>query len=91
MVRRKFWPKGVFMRICNRDKVSDGIKKGYDCPVYFHTTQGYFYHLGIGSLMTKNPEGNGLQHDYFSEDWEDYGYISPDDFEMKTLKYKKQK
>jgi len=95
IVRRSAWLRGVFMRICNRDKISDEVKKGDpDWPVYFHTTKGYFHHLGSGngSLIKEDSEPRefeGLQHDYFCEDWEDHGYISQYDFELKTAKYKK--
>lgn len=85
MVRRACWIKGYAIRICN--------EKGYDAegkvifnetPLYTIATSGYFMHLGYTQQPFAKPhntrDGEGLSM-LFENDWEDFGFISSEDFE----------
>jgi hypothetical protein len=106
MVRRKAWIDGLFIRICNElgfDNEGNAIVDP-ETSIYTLSTEGYFLHFAHSSQPIKNPrvwlysgqqwevasrdnEGIGM---LFEQDWEDYGFITREDFDTLTSETKEQ-
>lgn len=88
-VRRACWVDGFYIRICNEDGFDDNGNAIIqdDTPIYTHATNGYFMHIGNSSQPFNSEHGNrageGLAM-FFANDWEDYGFISADEFNALT-------
>lgn len=99
VVRRKCWIDGYYIRICNEagyDSVTGFAvpqrrDEHQEVPLYVHATDGYFMHIGVSSqpfsYKHQPRDGEGLNL-YIENDWEDYGFMSSDKFELLTKKTK---
>jgi len=93
MVRRACWVRDYLIRITNEvgfDK--DGnVEFSKRVALYTHATNGNFMHFGWSSqpfsYQHTPRSGEGLSM-IFENDWEDYGFISSDDFNALALKLK---
>lgn len=103
LVRRACWQDDVYIRICNEKGFDEnGLAIFNDkVPLYTHCTNGYFLHLGYSSQPFRATrvyadggvyyeamrDGDGIAM-LFANDWEDYGFISSEEFSKLTDKLK---
>lgn len=104
VVRRTCWLDGILIRICNEtgyDKIGHVTYDDRHTALYTLCTTGLFLHLGWSAqpfrkpymhnymgyqmILTRQGEGIGM---LFANDWEDYGFISLEDFRSYTAKHK---
>lgn len=85
-VRRACWVKGYYIRVTNErgfDKKGN-VLYDEDVALYTIATNGYFMHLAYSNqpfaVMHLPRSGEGIAM-LFANDWEDYGFISADDFD----------
>lgn len=92
-VRRAAWVKGFFIRICNEQGYNEKGNAIFDdkTSIYTTATNGYFLHIGNSSQPLKKQrtprEGEGLSM-LFESDWEDYGWITREEFDNLTNEVK---
>jgi hypothetical protein len=97
MVRRACWIDDYYVRICNEDGFDENGNVIFDeCSsigVYVIATDDYFMHVGFSAQpfrdnpgkTSRSGEGFGA---LFAEDWEDYGFISREEFNVLTNRFK---
>jgi len=103
-VRRSCWIKGFYIRICNEHAYDENGLAIFERKTTLYTiaTDGYFMHLAYSGQPFAKPsvwqdsgrswrmntrEGEGVSM-LFETDWEDYGFISRDDFDELTKREK---
>lgn len=88
-VRRSCWVDGFYIRICNEGGFDDNgnaiLQDGV--PIYTQATNGFFMHIGHSSqpfnYLHDRRDGEGVAM-LFANDWEDYGFMSDDEFNALT-------
>jgi len=96
MLRRPDWKENVYIRICNEvgfDEKGFAVFHDKNTSAYTHSTEGCFMHLGYSSEPIKNigdRNQDGLRM-FFKDDWQDYGFISNENFEKLEKEYNSTK